>query len=209
VVKLTTDKDGYPILPSLKEIDGRGLLYKKQLIGKFLGDIYHRKLPIFTAEFRSLTGWFIVMSPNNGKKRVPWAELEKSQGDFVKRKYLPKQVALKQYHHIRRDDANAILKHWTERQSAGKVPFRFSKALWKNKDVPEENDADDDMLPREEAEEDRQDNDDSLLTSNGAPQGDVSSNGLAEQAHVDESLGNAAENPSRVSYLLNLNISRS
>ena len=56
VVKLTTNRDGYPILPSLKEIDGRGLLYKKQLIGKFLGDIYGRKLLIFAAECRSLTG---------------------------------------------------------------------------------------------------------------------------------------------------------
>ena len=112
---------------------------------------------------------------------------------------MPKHVALKQYHHIRREDANAILKHWTERQAAGKVPFRFSKALWKTKDVPEENNADDDMLPGEEAEEDRQDDDDSHVRGNGAPQGDVGSDGLAEQAHVDESLGNAAENPSRVS----------
>jgi hypothetical protein len=50
VVKLTMDKDGYPILPSLEEIDRRGLLYKKQLIGKFLGNIYCHKLQFFAAK---------------------------------------------------------------------------------------------------------------------------------------------------------------
>jgi len=39
-VKLKTDKAGYPILPSLEEINCHGLEYKKRLIGKFMGDIY-------------------------------------------------------------------------------------------------------------------------------------------------------------------------
>ena len=39
-IKLKRDKDGYPILPSLEEINSNGLLYKKQLIGKFMGDMY-------------------------------------------------------------------------------------------------------------------------------------------------------------------------
>jgi hypothetical protein len=39
-VQLKRDKDGCPILPSLKEIDCHSLLYKKQLIGKFVTDIY-------------------------------------------------------------------------------------------------------------------------------------------------------------------------
>ena len=39
-VKLNTDKVGYPILPSIKETDGKGLLYKKWLIGKFMTDVY-------------------------------------------------------------------------------------------------------------------------------------------------------------------------
>ena len=39
-IKLKKDKDGYPTLPSLEEIDGHGLLYKKQLIGKFMSDMY-------------------------------------------------------------------------------------------------------------------------------------------------------------------------
>jgi hypothetical protein len=39
-IKLKRDRDGYPMLPSLEEINGNGLLYKKRLIGKFMGDMY-------------------------------------------------------------------------------------------------------------------------------------------------------------------------
>jgi hypothetical protein len=39
-IKLKKDKDGYPTLPSLEEINRHGLLYKKLLIGKFMGDMY-------------------------------------------------------------------------------------------------------------------------------------------------------------------------
>jgi hypothetical protein len=39
-IKLKKDEDGFPTLPSLEEINGHGLLYKKQLIGKFMGDMY-------------------------------------------------------------------------------------------------------------------------------------------------------------------------
>lgn len=34
---------------------------------------------------------------------------------------------LTQYHHIRLEDANALLRHWTQRQAAGEIPFRFNK----------------------------------------------------------------------------------
>ena len=39
--------------------------------------------------------------------------------------YLPEGVQLTQYHHIRRGDAEAILKHWDVRQAAGATPFYF------------------------------------------------------------------------------------
>jgi len=39
-ITLKRDRDGYPMLPSLEEINGHGLLYKKRLIGKFMGDTY-------------------------------------------------------------------------------------------------------------------------------------------------------------------------
>jgi len=37
---LKRNKDGYPMLPSLEEINGHTLLYKKKLIGKFMSDVY-------------------------------------------------------------------------------------------------------------------------------------------------------------------------
>ena len=39
-IKLRQNKDGYPMLPSIEDIEGHELLYKKQLIGRFIGDIY-------------------------------------------------------------------------------------------------------------------------------------------------------------------------
>jgi hypothetical protein len=40
VIKLKRNEDGYPILPSLEEIDRHGLIYKKRLVGKFMADVY-------------------------------------------------------------------------------------------------------------------------------------------------------------------------
>jgi len=39
-VLLKKNKDGYPILPSIEEIEGHELVYKKKLIGRFMGDVY-------------------------------------------------------------------------------------------------------------------------------------------------------------------------
>jgi hypothetical protein len=39
-IKLRRNKDGFPILPSLDEINSHDSEYKKRLIGKFIGDIY-------------------------------------------------------------------------------------------------------------------------------------------------------------------------
>jgi hypothetical protein len=62
-----------------------------------------------------------------GKGRIPWAKLQGARGDFILAKYLPNGVTLAQFHHLRLDDANALLKHWTQRQAAGEIPFRFKK----------------------------------------------------------------------------------
>jgi hypothetical protein len=32
--------NGYPVLPSMEEIDSYELVYKKMLIGAFMGDVY-------------------------------------------------------------------------------------------------------------------------------------------------------------------------
>ena len=39
-IKLRRNKDGYPMLPSIEDIKGHELLYKKRLISRFIGDIY-------------------------------------------------------------------------------------------------------------------------------------------------------------------------
>ena len=69
------------------------------------------------------------MSTSTGKGRVPWAELQRAQGDYIEAKYLPEKVALKQYYHLHQEDVNAILGHWAKRQSDGEVPLLFKKAV--------------------------------------------------------------------------------
>lgn len=39
-IKLKQNEDSYPMLPSIEEFEGHELLYKKQLIGRFIRDIY-------------------------------------------------------------------------------------------------------------------------------------------------------------------------
>jgi len=90
-----------------------------------------------------------------GKERVPWTELQRAQGNYIRSRYLPKGVTLKQYYHFRHVDIKALHNHWTQRQATGKVPFCFReavKAIWKNQYTPEENDADIDMGLAEETE---------------------------------------------------------
>ena len=65
------------------------------------------------------------ISVGGGKGRIPWARLKEAPGDFILSKYLPASVTLTQYHHICQEDVNALLKHWTQRQAAGEIPFRF------------------------------------------------------------------------------------
>jgi hypothetical protein len=139
-----------------------------------------------------------------GKARVPWAKIQKAQGDFIDPKYLPEQITLRQFHHIIRKEADAILKHWTQRQAGGEVPFLFMdvvKATGKKNNTSEKNNANDDTLSGEESEEDMQEGDDSQVPEDGASQGDSSSHGSAEQARPGQSLEGAAENPSTVAWL--------
>lgn len=116
-----------------------------------------------------------------------------------------------QYYHIRQNDANAMLEHWTRRQAAGKVPLRFkmaAKATRPNNPTPEESDADADMVPGEEAEEDLQEDGGSGAQGDGASQGGGGSDYSTERAHPVQSLGNAAENASGVGWLLKHGSSR-
>ncbi|KAH9012500.1 hypothetical protein EDB85DRAFT_2158986 [Lactarius pseudohatsudake] len=107
-VKLPIDKHGYPVLPNWETIDRGGLTYKKMVIGQFMSEMYG-------------------IAAGGGKRRVPWAKLREAQGDWIAAEYLPEGVTLTQYHHIRLDDANSLLKHWIQRQAASEIPFRFKK----------------------------------------------------------------------------------
>ncbi|KAH9028956.1 hypothetical protein EDB85DRAFT_2147569 [Lactarius pseudohatsudake] len=107
-VKPLIDKHGYPVLPNWETIDRGGLTYKKMVIGQFMSEMYG-------------------IAAGGGKRRVPWAKLREAQGDWIAAEYLPEGVTLTQYHHIRLDDANSLLKHWIQRQAAGEIPFRFKK----------------------------------------------------------------------------------
>ena len=98
------------------------------------------------------------------KGHVPWTEIQRDRDSYIKLKYLPEGVALKQYYHLCWEDINSILEHWAWRQAAGKVPFCFRKmanAIQQNERASEEDDADADMEPGKETEEDLLDNNDS------------------------------------------------
>src|SRR5229473_1810042 len=93
-----------------------------------------------------------------------WTEIQRDRDSYIKPKYLPEGVVLKQYYHLHREDVDSILEHWVRRQAAGKVPFCFRKmanAIQQNERASEEDNADADMEPGEETEEDLLDNDDS------------------------------------------------
>ncbi|KAI9436453.1 hypothetical protein H4582DRAFT_2078612 [Lactarius indigo] len=112
IIKLVIDKNGYPMLPRWEAIEREGLMYRKYLIGRFMGETYK-------------------IAVGGGKGRIPWARLKETPGDFILSKYLPAGVTLTQYHHIRQEDVNALLKHWTQRQAAGEIPFRFKmRDVW-------------------------------------------------------------------------------
>ena len=84
-----------------------------------------------------------------GKGRVPWARLEEARAQYILAEYLPNDVTLTQFHHIRLEDADALLKHWTQRQAAGEIPLRFKKKgkqCGKKASVP--NNASDLAVPR-------------------------------------------------------------
>ena len=145
---------------------------------------------------------FPAIATRTSKGRVPWTELQRDRRKYIKSKYLPKDVALKQFHHLHQEDVNAILGHWTQRQADGKVPFLFrevAKAAPKNQRTREGSDADADVGPGE-GDEDRQ-GDDGSQTQGGPLQAGTGSDGSTEQAHPSQSLSNAAENPNQVRRL--------
>ena len=143
-----------------------------------------------------------------GNGRVPWTKLQKAPDDYIDPKYLPKdhKVVLKQYYHIQKKDANALLEHWISRQAAGEVPFRFrdmSKAIGKNNSTAGETDTDTEIGSGNEAEEDLQDDCDIQASGNETLQGnggsdDGSNNGSNDGSDngSDNSSNNSSNNSS-------------
>ncbi|KAN0138020.1 hypothetical protein V8E53_004155 [Lactarius tabidus] len=104
-IELQKDNQGFPILPRWEVVEQETHSYKRLLIGKFMGDLY----------------WIVL----GGKGRVPWSKLQEAPGDYILTKYLLNSVTLTQFHHIRLQDANALLKHWGLRQAAGEIALQF------------------------------------------------------------------------------------
>lgn len=112
-------------------------------------------------------------------------------------------MELKQYYHLRRKDARAMIKHWIRRQAAGLVPFRFKKAIktiGKNKHAAEANGTGTDVESAEDTEEDLTDDEGSQTQEDAPSQGDGSINCSTEQGHPAQSPGDAAEDQNEVSW---------
>ena len=69
------------------------------------------------------------MATGRGKGHIPWSRLQQDQSDYILDEYLPSGVTLTQYHHIRVNNVNSLLQHWTSRQTAGEIPFRFKNGV--------------------------------------------------------------------------------
>ena len=95
------------------------------------------------------------MSIGKEKGRVPWSKLGKDQLNYIEAKYLPENLTLKEVHHLCREEADAILKHWTRRQAADEVSFTFRtpRPIQQNNRTTEESNADADIGLGEEGEE--------------------------------------------------------
>lgn len=135
-------------------------------------------------------------SIGKGKGRVPWTELQRAQDDYIEAEYLPETVTLKQYYHLRQEDVQELLNHWTKRQAAGEVPFDFKKEVYPARRNRRTLDADTDMdmQPNDGTQEDSQNDHDGQAHSG--------SNSSTMNALPGNGVGNAAENPNGVSRLV-------
>ncbi|KAF8266107.1 hypothetical protein EI94DRAFT_1701992 [Lactarius quietus] len=113
-IKLLMNRHGYLVLPSWEAINQEGATYKKLLIGKFMTQLYK-----------------VVAGGSKG--RIPWVRLSEAPDDFILPQYLPNGITLTQYHHICVKDADALLKHWTQRQAAREILFRFKNGVNTNR----------------------------------------------------------------------------
>ena len=99
------------------------------------------------------------IAEGTGKGRIPWARIKAAKGDFILPQYLLDGITLTQYHHIRLNDAYALLQHWTQRQAAGETPFWFKNNFKGNRPslrTSENSDAFTSVVSRDQLERDPQ-----------------------------------------------------
>ncbi|KAF8261280.1 hypothetical protein EI94DRAFT_1705653 [Lactarius quietus] len=113
-IKLPMNRHGYPVLLSWEAINQEGHTCKKLLIDKFMTQLYK-------------------VAAGGGKGRIPWVRLSEAPDDFILPQYLRNGITLTQYHHIRVEDIDALLKHWTQRQAAREILFQFKNSVNANR----------------------------------------------------------------------------
>ncbi|KAF8262952.1 hypothetical protein EI94DRAFT_1704374 [Lactarius quietus] len=159
-IKLPMNRHGYLMLPSWEAINQEGHAYKKLLIGKFMTQLYK-------------------VTAGGSTGRIPWVRLSEALDDFILPQYLPNGVTLTQYHHICIEDADALLKHWTQRQAAREILFWFKSGVNANqcgKKVSVNDDTSSPVGPRNQPEgtlQDSQENQEQVFhgTSQGGGEG--------------------------------------
>ena len=83
--------------------------------------------------------------------------MQDSQADYILPEYLLEDITLTQFHHMRVENINSILHHWTQRQAAGEIPFRFKKADRQGKRASAVESAPIGVGPRDQSEPEPQD----------------------------------------------------
>ena len=83
--------------------------------------------------------------------------MQDNQADYILPEYLPEGINLTQIYHMHLGDLNSLLQHWTQRQDAGEITFRFKKADRQGKQASAVENTPIGVGPRAESESDPQD----------------------------------------------------
>lgn len=71
-----------------------------------------------------------ALATTDGTNRVPWASIIKAPEDFIAAEYLPNyEIMDKEPSHLPIAKVRQLLRFWLERQSAGKITFRWKAVL--------------------------------------------------------------------------------
>ena len=65
----------------------------------------------------------------NAKIAVPWALIDKDQSKYIKGKYIPKGVHLREPSKMHADEIHTLCNAWVRRQHYGDKVFRFRRVV--------------------------------------------------------------------------------